>query len=80
MSCSECIVYEYIAKRSKVFAECFTVLCLFCSVTCVFKKNNISVFHSFNSCFCVWSNYFRISCKFNFLSKELRKSYCYWCK
>ena len=70
MSCSKCIIYKYITKRCKIFAECFTILCLFCSVTCIFKKDNISIFHSFNCCFCIWSYYFRICCEFYFLSEK----------
>ena len=37
MSCSECIVYEYITDRSKVFGEFFSTLCLFFAETSVLK-------------------------------------------
>ena len=33
-------------------------------------KDNISIFHLSYCCFRIWSNNFRISCKFYFLSKE----------
>ena len=39
-------------------------------VTCVFKEDNISIFHLSYCCFRIWSNNFRISCKFYFLSKK----------
>ena len=80
MSCSECIIYKYITKRGKIFAECLTILCLFCSITCILKKDNVSVLHSCNCSSCIWSYNFRICCKFNFLSKKFGKSYCNRCK
>lgn len=52
----------------RIFAECFAVLCFFCTVTCIFKKNYISIIHCFYSSLCVWSYYFRISSKLNFLT------------
>ena len=79
MSCSECIIYKYITKRGKIFAECLTILCLFCSITCILKKDNVSVLHSCNCSSCIWSYNFRICCKFNFLSKKFGKSYCNRC-
>ena len=69
VSCTKRIVYEYIAERSKLLAEFIFILCLFCAVTCIFKKNYISVIHCFYCSLCVWSYYFRICCKFHFLSK-----------
>ena len=80
VSSSECIIYEYIAERSKFFAELVFVLCLFCTVTCVLKKNYIAIFHLCYSSFCVRSYYLRICCKFYFLAKKLRKTNCYRCK
>ena len=80
VSGSECIVYEYITKRSKVFAELIFILCLFCTVTCILKKNYIAILHLSYSSFCVWSYYLRICCKFHFLSKKLRKTNSYRCK
>ena len=77
VSSTECVVYEYIAERSKLFAEFFSVFCLLCTITCIFKKNYFSVIHCFYCSFCVWSYYFRISSKFYFLSKKLGKTYCY---
>ena len=40
----------------------------FCSETSILKKNNISVFHSFNSCLSVRTNNLSISCELNFLT------------
>ena len=51
-------------REMQLFGECFAVLCLFCSVTCVLKKYNISVVHSLYSRFCVRPYNFRISCDF----------------
>ena len=51
VSCSKCIVYKYVAKGSQIFAELILVLCLFCTVTCVLKKNYVAVFHCCYSCF-----------------------------
>ena len=78
--CSECIVNKYVAKRSEIFTECIFILCLFCSVTCVFKEDNISIFHLSYCCFRIWSNNFRISCKFYFLSQQFAQSYCNRCQ
>ena len=80
VSCSKCIVYKYVAKGSKLFAELILVLCLFCTITCVLKKNYIAIFHLCYSSFCVRSYYLRICCKFYFLAKKLRKTNCYRCK
>ncbi len=51
VSCTKCIVYKYITKRSKFFAECISVLCLFCSVTCILKKNTSPSFISATAAF-----------------------------
>ena len=37
VSCTKCIIYKYITDRSKILRECFTVLCLLRSETCVLK-------------------------------------------
>ena len=80
MSSTKCVIYKYIAERSKLFGECIAVLGLFCSVTGVLKKDNVAVFHGLYGCFCVRSDSFRICCEFYFPSKKLGKSYCYRCE
>ena len=80
MSSSECIIYEYVCKGSKILAESFSVLCFFCTITCIFKKNDFSVVHSVYCCFYCVVNNNRACNKFYFLSKKLRKTNCYRCK
>ena len=80
VSCTKCIIYEYITKGSKFFAELFTVLCFFCTVTCILKKNNISVFHISYCCSYSVINNNRTRNEFNFLSKKLCETFCNWCK
>ena len=77
---SECVVYIYVAQRSQLLAEFIFVLCLFCTVTCILKKDHIAVFHCLNSSLCVWSDYLRIRSKFYFLSKQLGKARCHRCQ
>ena len=78
--CSECVVYEYIRKRSKLLAECFNVLCFLCSEACVFKKNNVAVLHLCNSLPRIFADNIVISGKNNLLAKLFRKSFCNGCK
>ena len=80
VSSTKCIVYEHITQRCQIFTECFAIFGFFSTVTSVFKQNNFSIFHSFYSCFCVRSYDFRISCKFYFLTKQFRETYCYRCQ
>ncbi len=80
MSCTKSIIYKYVTQGSQFFRECFSVLCFFCAITSIFQKNYFSVLHSFHCSFCVWSNYFRISSKFNFLSQKFRQTYSHRCK
>ena len=68
MSRTKCIIYKYIAKRSKFFREGFTILCLFCSVTCVFKKDHVAILHCCNGCFCILADNVSVCCKFYFLT------------
>ena len=74
MSSTKCVVYENISQRSKFFGEIIFVLCLFCTITCILKKNYIAIFHSSNSSFCIFTNYVIICCEFYFLSQKFRKA------
>ena len=80
MCCTKCIIYKYVSKRSKFFGESLSVLCLFCTITCILKKNNISIFHSGYCCFCIVAYYVSICCKFYFLSKKFGKTNCNRCQ
>ena len=80
VSGSECIVYENITQGSQFFGEFVSVFGFFCTITGVLQKDYFAVFHSFYSCFCVWSDNFRISCKFYFLSQQFAQSYCNRCQ
>ena len=74
MSSTKCVVYENISQRSKFFGEIIFVLCLFCTITRILKKNYITIFHSSNSSFCIFTNYVIICCEFYFLSQKFRKA------
>ena len=80
VSCTKCIIYKYITKGSKFFAELISVLCFFCTVTCIFKKDNFSVFHFSYCCFYSIINNYRARNEFNFLSKKFCETLCNWCK
>ena len=80
VGCTKCVVYEYIAKGSQIFAELITVFGFFCTVTCVFKKDNFSVFHCLYSCSDSIINNNRARNEFNFLSEKLCKTFCNRCK
>ena len=80
VSSTKCIIYEYIAKGSKFFTELISVLCFFCTITCIFKKNNFSVFHVSYCCFYGIINNNRARNEFNFLSQKLCETFCNRCK
>ena len=70
VSGTKCIVYKYVAKRSKFLAEFITVLSLFCTITSVLKKNDLAVFHVSYCCFysVIYNN--RAWNEFHFLSEK----------
>ena len=80
MSGTKCIVYKYIAKRSKFLAEFITVLSLFCTITSVLKKNDLAVFHVSYCCFysVIYNN--RAWNEFHFLSEKFCETFCNRCK
>ena len=80
VSRTKCVVYKYVAQRSQLFAECFAVLCLFCSVTCILKKDNISVFHSCDCSLCVLADYVSVCSEFYFLSEQFGKACSHRCE
>ena len=80
VSCTKCVVYKYVTKRSKFFAEFITILCLFCTITSILKKNDLAVFHISYCCFyCVIYNN-RARNEFNFLTEKLCETFCDRCK
>ena len=71
MSRPERVVYEHIAKRSKIFAERLSVLCLFYSVTGILKKNHFAVLHSLCRRLRIRPYDFRVRGKLYFLPQKL---------
>ena len=77
---SERVVHEYVCQRSKFLAELFAVLGLFRAITCILKKNDLAVLHSFYSLSYLVVNNNRACNEFHFLSEKLGKTYCNRCK
>ena len=74
VSGTESVVYKYVAERSEIFGERFSVLRLFRSVTGVLQKDYIAVLHSLYSSLCVGANYLRIRSELHFLAQQLGKT------
>ena len=43
MCCTKCIIYKNITDGCQILRECLSVLSFLCTVTCVLKKNNLTI-------------------------------------
>ena len=76
MGCSKCVVYENIGKGSKLGRKRIHIFCFFRTVTRVFQKHNVAVFHVGNGFFRIFANHIVVSGKNHLFAQLFRQAFC----